>query len=514
MSAKRERRLNTRQLTQNNKTNFSKNNATKNNNTDLVEFAKVSDNVIAIMYKPENNRLKYTKEQISALIDNKNIYELRNVSRYFYSRRGLYKRLIQHMSSMLTYDYLVIPSKQTHEKIDTKNFKKYFNETINFIDSLYIKDTFSKIGELIFLNGAFYGYLREFGNQNAIQELPIDYCRTLNKADNGIYQVQFDLRYFDRIRKVEDRIKILNQFPEVFTQEYVEYIEGEKTGTEPWFIDLDTEYAMCFQFDDLGIPFFVGIFEDLVELEDYKSLEKTKTKMDLKKLLVQKLPMDEKTGEVLLDLPEAQALHENIVKMLQNNDNVDAISSPCEIDSLSLQDNSSKTNRDILLSAERTLFNDSGVSQVIFNSTGNLSLKVNINNNESISLKLLEMFKRWIDNKLDYNMEKTYYSFEIFFPPITIYNQKDKLDMYLKQATYGYNVLIPPVVSGVKQNTFINLNALEQNYYNLGFKLVPISSSHTQSSDKKNAGTPEKEETELTEEGLKTKDTGANESRA
>ncbi len=480
---------------------------------DTANYAKIANSTLfAIQYKPTDNKLQYTRSQIIDLIDNKNIKELRKVSRYFYGRSGIYKRLLYHQAYMLTFDYLVIPAKQTYRKFKDAKFEESFDKTINFVDSLYIKTTFSKISELVFLNGAFFGYLREFNSKNAIQELPVDYCRTRSRVDNGIYQVQFDLRYFDQFRNAEEKIMIFEQFPSEILEMYIEYKEGKYKGTEPHFVDLDPEYAMGFQFDDFGVPYFTGMFEDLVELVDYKLLEKAKTDMDLKKLVVQKLPMNEETGEILLELPDAQALHANLIKMLKNNDHVDAISSPCPIETLNLQDNASKAQRDSLGQAISNVFDSSGFSKSILNAEGNLSLKISVQNDEAISFLLLDMYKQWIDNSIDYHNSGNRYYYEIFFPYITIYNRSEKITEYNLLATYGGSKLIPNIISGIKQSTFINLIHMENEVIGVETLLIPAQSSHTTSGS--DVGKPKSDETTLTDSGAKSQNTGSNGGRA
>jgi hypothetical protein len=482
--------------------------------TEGMQYVKISQGLYQVQYKNIDSKLQYTRQDIIDLIDNKNIKGLRQVSRYFLLHSGMYKRLILHQANMLTFDYLVIPAKQTYRRMKDDKFKTYFDKSLNFVDDLFIKDTFSKINELVFVNGAFYGYFRELGDTRAIQELPIDYCRTRAKVD-GVYQVQFDIRYFNTFRNVEERQMIIDQYPSEFLEFYVEYLNNGRAGlglTEPWFYDLSPEFAMCYQYDDFGIPFFVGVFEDLVELESYRELKKIKTKMDLKKLIVQKLPMNDETGDVLLELPDAQALHANLVKMLQGNDYVDGISSPCAIDALNLQDNSAKSQEDTITMAERNVFNDAGFSQSILNATGNLSLKISVQNDEAISFRLLDFYTRWINNKLSYIVPSNNYDFEIFLPPITFYNRSEMVTMYTTQATYGYGKLLPPVVAGTKQSTVINMIYFED-YLGLDTLLKPLMSSHTTSGADNTGGKPKSDETNLTEAGSATANTGGNENR-
>jgi hypothetical protein len=341
--------------------------------------------------------------------------------------------------------------------------------------------------------------------------LPINFCRTRAKVD-GVYQVQFDVRYFDSFRDMTEKQLIFAQFPKEFLEMYLLYKDGNLGGREPWFFDLSPEFAMCFQFDDFGIPFFVGIFEDLTELVEYKALEKVKTKMELKKLVVQKLPMDDKTGEVLLELTDAQALHRNLIEMLKGNDYVDGVSSPCPVQVLNLQDNSNKTQRDNIGMAENSVFNSAGISQSVLNATNNLSFKVSVQNDEAISLRLLDMYKRWLDNKLEYLIPSGNYYYEIFFPPITVYNRDEKITEYTSLIAYGYPKLPLVVATGIKQSTFMNMLEFENSYLKLQDKMIPAMSSHTQTTT--DGGRPESDEADLSDSGVGTRANGDNEGRA
>lgn len=479
----------------------------KTKERDTIEFKKLSDGLYTLTSKATNMRLKYTKEQIQKFINNNDIKKLREASRYFYNKSGLYKRLIHHFADMLTFDYLVAPKNQTHKRVKESNFEKSYYKVHSFLDNLFIKDSFAKINELVLTDGVFYGYLREEDENSDIQQLPSDYCRTPYKID-GNYAVEFNLIYFDLIKSDTDLRNILKQFPKEIGIEYAKY-KNVKSGYNTW-VQLNPENAMCFQFDDLGTPFFIGVLDTLIELEYYKSLEKSKDKLELTKILIQKLPLDDKK-QMIFKLEEALQLHDNAKKMIKNNDNVDLITTPAEIDSISLQDKSS-VSKDNLLKAERSVFNEAGVAQILFNSTGNLSLKFSVNSDESIMFRLLSMYEKWFNVKLDYLIESKNYNFSFTFLPITWYNRKEMIDIYLKNATYGYSKLLPVVASGVKQSTFISLLELENTFLDLHNKMIPLSNSHTQSGDEN--GRPESNEEDLSPKGSTTKDSGGNEGRA
>lgn len=81
------------------------------------------------------------------------------------------------------------------------------------------------------------------------------------------------------------------------------------------------------------------------------------------------------------------------------------------------------------------------------------------------------------------------------------------IESYLEGATYGFSKIVPQVALGVKQRYIESLLSFENDYLELGTKLVPLQSSHTMSNDTNSneSGRPskspdEKEDTTITKE--------------
>jgi hypothetical protein len=72
---------------------------------------------------------------------------------------------------------------------------------------------------------------------------------------------------------------------------------------------------------------------------------------------------------------------------------------------------------------ERAVFNEAGVSQMQFNTDGNLALEKSILNDEASLWNLIQQFETFLNFLIKpYNNKKLYYRVQIL--PTTIYNYK------------------------------------------------------------------------------------------
>ena len=289
-------------------------------------------------------------------------------------------------------------------------------------------------------------------------------------------------------------------FPREFRIAYKKHRAGQlnrdKMLEKEWFL-LDIERATCFKFPD-GLPFFIGAIIDLIELRDYKQLEMDRDKLALFMLLIQQIPMS-KDGEMIFDVEEAKALHKNAVKMLEKNENVDVLTTFAEMEMLNLQE-SRQVMRDNLVKAERGVFNETGISKMVFATEGNISLEKSIKNSEAIVRYLVNMYSTWLTKILNIVVKPgVKYDFEVWIPPVTVFNEEEMEEKFRTQATLGYSKLLPAIVSGVKQSSLLNLLTFENQFLNIGDMMIPLQSTHTQSDD---GGRPPKDLEEKDEETI------------
>ncbi|MCY9594001.1 hypothetical protein PC41400_14505 [Paenibacillus chitinolyticus] len=356
------------------------------------------------------------------------------------------------------------------------------------------------------MDGVFYGYERQLDDVITLQQLPPQFCRSKYKI-NGSYAIEFNLRFFDTYKDIQLKLKLFEMFPEDFLQLYLDYKDGKSTE----WVQLNPSYARCHKFQDDARPMLADIFPELINLKEYKELDKSKTKMDLYKLIVQKLPVDD-DGEPTILLEEAKALHSNAKKMI-SQEGIDVLTTPLEVQGVNLQERGSTIN-DNINRANNMVFDEAGASRIIFNGGsdgGSIGLSYSINVDENTMFPLLDQFKRWYDNKFKSLVNTKNYWFENLFPEVTRFNWKEKYDQYKDAATLGYSKLLPIVTMGIKQTTFLNLLQYENDLLGLNDLMSPLRSTHTQSGEQ---GRPEQGEKSLSEKGIETRNKNGNKNRS
>ncbi len=457
-------------------------------------------------FKKDEPMYQFTSGDVRAAIQMSDKERMKEISNYFFTISGIYRRLVFLFAYMPKFYTLTIPH-MTKEKVSESKLMKDFYEALDFVDNLNVPLIFPQINLAVFKDGVYYGYLRDDKDKKVIQSLPIKYCRTRHKKDNR-YTVEFNLDYFDRefLSQVE-RATALKQFPREFEQEYNRYKSGATSGAEREWVLLDPDYAICFKLPD-EMPFFLPIVIDLIELRAAKDIELSKDRLELFQLLVQKIPFD-KEGRPVFDLPEARELHKNMTRMLQNNEGIDVLTTFAETDMLNIKE-ARQVQKDSLLKSERSVFNEAGISKMLFAAESNISLASSILNNEGVLSFILPQYMDWLTHATNLvgKTNKSYY-FEVWMPNVTIFNEKEMEERYRKQATFGYAKLLPGILTGMKQSSLLNLMRFENEYLKLNDIMEPLKSSHTQSgSDDKEPGRPEKPEDEKDDETIENENEG------
>lgn len=491
---------------------------------EFLDFSKLKSdwqsakNSILELDKFKNSPFSRTygdKEAIMRALENKDTDFLRNLSSYYMGVSGIYQRLVEHMSNILTYDWYVFPIVQD-EKSDIEEIEKETANVLEFLDNSNLYSTLTAITRKVVIKGSFYGYLMHdpARTKSAFLELPINYCRSRIFV-NGMPAVEFNLKYFeDNFRDEELKLKVLETFPKEFKQHYDLYQNGsikeDPADRGIWFL-CDTDFAMKFSITDNDVPFFSAVIPTILNLDEAKELDLKKTTQELLKVIIQKMPLD-KNGDLIFDVEESLDMHNAAASMLQNLVNVDILTTFADVDVADLDSSSVSSIRDPLAKVERGIFNEAGVSQHLFATDGNLSLEKSILNDEAIMFKLLDSFKDRLNGVLEKLFAKREIKFRIGMPHLSVYNNERKQKLYKEMATNGYSKLLPAIASGMSQTEFLSLNFYEEKVLKLGEKLTPVQSSNTLSAKDKageskgEVGAPEKNEDELSAKTIQNKE--------
>ena len=465
------------------------------------------------------------KEKVLRAIKDYDLKTMREISNYFYRTSGIYSRILRYMAFMYRYDWFITPY-VNDENIKTEKLLDGFHKCLSTLDNFKVKKTLGEIALKILRNGVYYGYKVKQGNSFVLQELPPNYCRSrLDKGDKPT--VEFNMAFFDEtFRDIEQRMRVLKMFPDEFSKGYIKYKKGLLPPLMPgdsqgWYL-LDPDMTVRFTVNGEEYPAFISVIPLIIDLDEAQALDRKKTMQRLLKIVVQKMPMD-KNGELIFDMDEMRALHNNAVHMLKRAIGVDVLTTFADVAIEDMADNGVSAQTDDLERVERQLYNEAGVSQMQFNTDGNIALEKSILNDEATMYNMLLQFEDFINELIaPYNKNKKV-QFKAQLLTTTIYNYKELSKLYKEQTQLGYSKMLPQIALGQTQSSILANAYFENEVLNLIELFIPPMSSNvmnldilnrnsnkgadgTNTNNKETGGRPEKPDDEKSTKTLQNKE--------
>lgn len=436
---------------------------------------------------------RFDSQQVATYLQNpmKHEKQLRQLSNYLYNVNAQYKMLIRHMATMPIYAYDLNLVGSVNSYAPDKVLKAML-KTSQYIDKLNLKHEMSKVLKIAFKEDVYFGYEHETKDSYFIQQLNADYCQIGTSIEDGVLNFAYDFSYFDKY-PVE-----LDLFPEEFRVKH-NYYKNDIQNMR--WQELDSNKAVCFKINEelpYALPPFNTIFESVFDLDEYKKLKKAKAKMDNFMLLVQKIPMNEKSADMdafLLNLELANQFHEHTASNLPEG--VGLTTSPMEFTPISLD--KKQNSSDSVNEAVREVFTDSGISQYLFNSdkVTSVGISKSIIADEQIIFDFMAQVERWLNRKL--KKMPGAIKFEVDFLRITENSKREETEGLLKTAQFGSpNIMRISASQGMSINQFYNKAVIENNIMDLHNLIKPLQSSHTQTNEDKN-GRPTSDESSRSE---------------
>jgi len=296
------------------------------------------------------------------------------------------------------------------------------------------------------------------------------------------------MKYFDdAFTNSEQRMQILKTFPPEFEEGYKLYKKNKLTSEFPgddngWYF-LTAGAAIKFNLNGEDFPPFIAVIPAIIDLDEARALDKKKMLQQLLKIVIQKMPID-KNGDLVFDVDEAQQLHNNAVQMLAKAIGVDVLTTFAEVDVEDMSDDTNTTATDTLQRVERAVFNEAGVSQMQFNTDGNIALEKSILNDEASMYNLLLQFQDFLNylvDKFNTKPKKIYYRVQLL--TTTIYNYKDLAKMYKEQMQLGYSKMLAQIALGQSQSSILANAYFENDVLDLVNMFIPPMMSSTMNSD-------------------------------
>lgn len=462
----------------------------------VVDFSKIKVGVKTLedalvenigVYHKINSHLA-DKEVVLRAIHDRDYNLMREISDFFYRTSGIYNRLIRYMAYLYRYDWMITPYVNTDkEKVKPEQILDTFYKVLTYLDNFEVKRFFGEAALRVIKDGCYYGYTIPQADRLLVQDLPSNYCRSRYSV-NGRPAVEFNMKFFDDYYKdTNQRMRILKLFPEEFLTGYRLYKQGklvpdfagDKAG---WYL-LDPDRTVKFNINGDDFPAFIAVIPAIIDLDSAQELDRKKMAQKLLKIIVQKMPID-KNGDLVFDVDEAQQLHNNAVNMLGKAIGIDVLTTFADVDVADMADKSTTTTTDELEKVERTVYNEAGISQMQFNTDGNLALEKSILNDEAALYNMIQQFEAFLNDiirKFNKTPKKITYKVQIL--STTIYNYKEMAKLYKEQTQLGYSKMLPQIALGQAQSAILATAFFENDILDLASYFIPPMMSSTMNSD-------------------------------
>lgn len=442
----------------------------------------LDDAIFHLSYLRKTNPRLADKEEVLRAINTRDYPKMREISEFFYRISGIYARILRYMAFMYRYDWMVTPF-INDEKIKKEKLLEGFYKSLTMLDDFEVKKTFGEIALDILKFGVYYGYKVPCKDGMTLQQLPANYCRSrFSKGKKPA--VEFNMKFFDEFfRNTEIRMKVLKMFPAEFAKGYILYKQGKlppefQGDISGWYL-LDPKMTVRFTANGEEYPAFISVVPLIIDLDEAQALDRKKTLQKLLKIVVQKMPLD-KNGELIFDVEEAQQLHNNAVEMLSRAIGVDVLTTFADVEVEDMSDSKASVQTDDLQKVERQLYNEAGVSQMQFNTDGNLALEKSILNDEATMYNMLLQFEQFLNELLEpLNKNKKKVEFKVQLLTTTIYNYKELAKLYKEQMQVGFSKMLPQIALGQSQSSILANAYFENDILDLVNVFIPPLMSST-----------------------------------
>ena len=365
------------------------------------------------------------------------------------------------------------------------NITKKYHSAVSFIDKANLPDLFTHIAAKVLRDGSYYGVIQEVTDKSiSILDLPIFYCRSRFKDKEGNDIIEFNVTYFDTIRDKEYRKKAFAAYPANVVNWYKRWQTGKVKSS--WCY-ISTSVGICMSLIDER-PVFLNIIAAELEYDEAKDINKERDLEEIRKVLVQHIP-HLTDGGLLFEPEEAVEMHKGAVDMMKKNENLSVLTTYADVDAIV----SKTANDNALNSVDKALTNiyaEAGSSSQLFGTDSNLSLATSITNDMALMMVLARKLARLITSIINEKYGNTNITFTYKILPVSFYNQKEYVEETLKLANSGYSFLLPALAMDLSQRELSNVKDLENDVLKLKEKLLPLSTSYTETG---NVGRPAKD---------------------
>ena len=477
-------------------------------NPDVNEllFKKAQDSLLKISDPNKNNVqniIGKDRKLIRTYLQNpaSNETNLITTARYLYYRTQIFFRLVNFYADMFDLRCRqIIPNTSLTKQNNEKKIIKQYNDTLTWLDRYDIQGVMLPALIRVFREDVYFGIFYRDDTGSILYPLDPSWCKIDGIYSSHDYSYAVDMTKFKNATMQE----LLEWLGDPLKSMYREY---ERTG-ERW-IHMDDKYAACFKFrtDDIGhvLPPLMPILQQLAAINDLADIQAIADQMSIYKLLL--IPMETLSGTKRSDdfevSPDLMLGYYN--KMVDSlPDYIASALIPADVDKdnvLDFSTTSSDKDVDRLEQSEKTLLATAGGGAVLNANmiTSTAAFKAWLKSETEFALSpILPQIQGFTNRMLKYDSANPC---KVEYFEVSIYTKEDLQATLLESCQYGFsNKLAYNTFNGISERATIGMMLLENTILGMPEKMIPLSSSYTQSGDEE-GGRPTVDDDELSDSG-------------
>lgn len=401
---------------------------------------------------------------------------------------GNYAEIINYYVNMPLYRYTVIPTqvKKVNKQSTPENkFSEMYEKMMNVVDGISLEVVLPKILQVGMVYGIIYIYLDKDVSSETVETfiLPYSYCRQGFVTNFATETVIFDFKFFTDLKNklqkangilIEDEM-FYELFPAEMVNQYIAYTKDSKLQYQ----GLNPKFSASIPFATNGMPPKLAANFGIIDYNQIKENEITRSQNELEKILVHKIPNYE--GQLMFDLEETFELHDSMAGALSKIKGVKLLTTFGDTDLIELQGERTKENK-AMEQAYQGVFHSAGLNPNIFIGDSKEAIQASITKDAAYVFKQLNLiinfYNLGVNNLFNFNP----FQARINLLPMTVYNEDNKINLYVTNANFGIGKLEAVVATGIRQKDISDKYALEQ-YLELDKILVPLQSAYTSTPD-------------------------------
>ena len=461
-------------------------------NTSIIETGCIGD----ISLKDVEMALKYPKHGWKILLAASS--ELMRVSPHYYRMNNLYSNMPCFCWWLDLYD--------VKETAKVENIKKSYSALAAKLEGMNLKHEFSKIMKVIPYQDIYCGLAFENQTDFFFQQIDYKMCE-IYQIQDGLYNFRMDLSQI--------KAQNLSAYPDYVQRAYLD-LRDEKVNANvsgQWYVP-PADKQICLKLNSewtFPYPILIGLIKDILDLETYKKLKLQSARTDNYKAIAVEVPIDENTVDKPLLTPDTLGIFAEINRESMTDDIGLIHTLGSSATPISFKD-SSNTRNNVGDSVDE-IYNSAGITKELYNGSSSITAaNLSVENDAGFIYGLYRQFERFMNRFIKirkYN--KSTYKFFFYLLDMTIFNRDNVTTRYKDAISMGGTVIDKYMASlDMTPSRMLGSYVTHENIFDFRNHFIPLQTSYN-SSD--NNGRPESNAKDLSDEGEKTRSTGANEER-